>query len=165
MRSNECYVYFGLSGTAMDPGAISATLGLPASKISRAGEKLPGGRLRKESSWTLEDRLPRDARIDFEARVKDVLDQLAPCMASAGELSRKYHGTIVSVGYFHDYDPGFWLESDTVQRIASLGASVQCDFYHLIEEEPNKAPEPTPMSVTPRAPSSTSRAGHRRGSS
>src|SRR4051794_40069457 len=30
---------------------------------------------------------------------------------------------------------------------------------------PNKAPEPTTMSVTPRAPSSTSRAGHSRGSS
>jgi hypothetical protein len=30
---------------------------------------------------------------------------------------------------------------------------------------PNKAPEPTTMTVTPRAPSSTSRAGHGRGSS
>jgi len=32
-------------------------------------------------------------------------------------------------------------------------------------KKPNKAPEPTPMSVTPRAPSSTSRASHGRGSS
>jgi hypothetical protein len=155
MRSNECYVYFGLSGAVMDPASISATLGLPPSKISFAGEKLPGGRLRKESLWKLEDRLPRDARIDFEARIKDVLDQLAPCMGPAAELSRQYHGTIMSVGYFHDYDPGFWLESDTVQRIANLGASVQCDFYHLIEEEPNKAPELTPGPVTPRATEGT----------
>jgi hypothetical protein len=32
-------------------------------------------------------------------------------------------------------------------------------------KRPNKAPEPTTMTVTPRAPSSTSRAGHGRGSS
>ena len=32
-------------------------------------------------------------------------------------------------------------------------------------EKPNKAPEPTTMAVTPRAPSSTSRASHGRGSS
>jgi hypothetical protein len=33
------------------------------------------------------------------------------------------------------------------------------------KNRPNKAPEPTTMAVTPRAPSSTSRAGHGRGSS
>jgi hypothetical protein len=80
--------------------------------------------------------------------VKDVLDQLTPCIDSAAKFSREYHGTIMLVGYFHECDPGFWLEADTVQRIARLGASVQCDFYHLIDQEPNKAPEPTPTSVT-----------------
>jgi hypothetical protein len=34
-----------------------------------------------------------------------------------------------------------------------------------LRQKPNKAPEPTTMAVTPRAPSSTSRASHGRGSS
>ena len=39
------------------------------------------------------------------------------------------------------------------------------DFKMTKKTEPKQAPEPTTMAVTPRAPSSTSRASHGRGSS
>jgi hypothetical protein len=65
MSSNECYAYFGLSGPAMDPTAISTALGLAPSRIGLAGEKLRSGKVRDDSFWRLEDRIARDARIDF----------------------------------------------------------------------------------------------------
>lgn len=42
------------------------------------------------------------------------------------------------VGYFNEYDPGLWFGADTVQRIAELGAGIQCDFYHLMKPEPEE---------------------------
>jgi ankyrin repeat protein len=52
---------------------------------------------------------------------------------------------------------------------ASIGQHDDLDLFEFITREkgktPNKAPEPTTMAVTSRAPSSTSRASHGRGSS
>lgn len=151
MNCNECYSYFGLSGPSLDPDVISAILGLQPSAVGRVGEKLRTGRMRTEGYWNLHDRIPCGERVAYEERIRDVLDQIGPCLAAAADLCRQHRGTIMSVGYFREYDPGFWLEAATVQRVAQLGASIQCDFYNLIEEPPMQSPLLTPASSTPAA--------------
>ncbi len=62
----------------------------------------------------------------------------------------------------------FWLGPDAREQ-SRVGHVTLRSFLSLPvifkEEKPNKAPEPTTMAVTSRAPSSTSRARHGRGSS
>jgi hypothetical protein len=139
MSANECYAYFGLSGPSLNPEAVSAVLKLVPTKVERVGDMKRNGKKREEGAWQLNDRIPRDARVDYEARVKDVLDQLEPCLGAAASLCKTNYGMIMLVGYFNEYDPGLWLEADTVARIGRLGAAFHCDFYHLIEEQPNQA--------------------------
>jgi ribosomal protein S18 acetylase RimI-like enzyme len=59
-----------------------------------------------------------------------------------------------------------WAFNEQAKRaFATLGFRGIRERMTLAMEKPNKAPEPTTMAVTSRAPSSTSRASHGRGSS
>jgi hypothetical protein len=70
---------------------------------------------------------------------------------------------------------GYWLQSfmtaegmpEWSVKVAD-GSWIYCEAGRIVRESPrrpNKAPEPTTMAVTIRAPSSTARASHGRGSS
>ena len=71
----------------------------------------------------------------------------------------------------------FWRHEGSSDRMAKeVSAEEACEalrqfivhkfgIYRAPKQEPNKAPEPTTMAVTIRAPSSTARASHGRGSS
>jgi len=52
-----------------------------------------------------------------------------------------------------------------MERIKARKEEDKGDQYLMNPNRPNKAPEPTTMAVTIRAPSSTARASHGRGSS
>ena len=123
----------------MSPEEVSAKLGLKPSKSWRAGDPhnahpVPGKK-RTESRWQIESRIARDARAELEDHVKDVLQQLAPCLDVAASLSRQHRGLMELVGYFHEYYPGLGFEASTIQRLAVLGVEVDCDFYYLASEE------------------------------
>ena len=157
MQPNKCYAYFALRGFTMSPDEVSVALGLKASKSWRAGDshdahRIPGKK-REESHWRVESRIARDAEVPLEDYVKDVLEQLAPRFDVAASLSKSHHGLIEVVGYFHRFYPGLHFEASTLQRMAELGVEIDCDFYYLVPEEtePNQAPLPTPISVTPAA--------------
>lgn len=122
----------------MPPEEVSAALGLSPSKSWRAGDphdahRIPGKK-RDESFWRIESRIARDARVELEDHVKDVLAQLEPCFAAAASLSKKHRGLIELVGYFHEDYPGLGFEASTLQRMAALGVEVDCDFYCLAPE-------------------------------
>lgn len=128
-----------LAGLPNAPEGVSAALGLSPSKSWRAGDphdahRVPGKK-REESFWKIESRIPRDARVELEDHVKDVLAQLEPCFAIAASLSRQHRGLVELVGYFHEYYPGLGFEPTTIQRLAALGVEVDCDFYYLASEE------------------------------
>jgi len=123
----------------MAPEEVSSALCLSPSKSWRAGDphtahRVPGKK-REESFWCIESRLPRDAQVDFETHVNDVLAQLEPCFAAAASLSRQHDGVMELVGYFHKSYPGLWIDAATMQRLAALGVRLDCDFYYLAEEE------------------------------
>jgi hypothetical protein len=134
MSANECYAYFGLNGFPGSPEEISAKLGLMPTEVALAGTPIGrSGKKREVSRWCIESRLPRDAQVEFEAHVKDVLVQLTPCFEVAASLSRQHDGVMELVGYFHDSYPGLWLDSATMQQLAALGVRLDCDFYYLAE--------------------------------
>ena len=136
MRSNECYAYFGLRGFPGSPEEISAKIGLVPTKVALAGEPIGrSGKKREVSRWSIESRLPREAQVDFEAHVKDVLEQLEPSFAIAASLSRQHDGVMELVGYFHESYPGLWLDATTMQRLAALGVRLDCDFFYFAAEE------------------------------
>jgi hypothetical protein len=155
MRPNECYAYFALRGFPMKPEEVSATLGLKPSESWSAGDphRIPG-QIREDNFWRIESRIARDARVELEDHVKDVLEQLAPCFAVAASLSRLHRGLMELVGYFHEYYPGLGFEALTIQRLAALGVEVDCDFYCLAAEEEAQQgeganPSPSCVSVIP----------------
>ncbi len=144
MSANECYAYFGLNGFPGSPDEISAKLGLVPTKVALAGTQIGRSEKKREvSRWNIGSRLPRDARVDFESHVKDVLDQLEPCFSTAASLSRQHDGVMELVGYFHESYPGLWFGAATMQRLAALGVRLDCDFYYLASEAPDQFPDPS----------------------
>ncbi|MBI5382141.1 MAG: DUF4279 domain-containing protein [Opitutae bacterium] len=136
MSANECYAYFALRGFPMKPEEVSTALSLKPSDTWSAGDphRVPGKK-REYNYWRIESRIAREARVDLEDHVKDVLAQLAPCFDVAATLSKQYQGLMELVGYFHEYYPGLNFEPTTMQQLAALGVSVDCDFYYLAPNE------------------------------
>lgn len=154
MQPNKCYAFFAVRAFPMPPEEVSAALGLSPSKSWRAGDPHDGhripGKKREESFWSIESRIARDARVELEDHVKDVLEQLAPRFDVAASLSRQHRGLLELVGYFHEFYPGLGFEPSTIQRLAALGVEVDCDFYYLASEEEAQPDGTDNSGATPR---------------
>ena len=125
-KENEQYAYFSLRGdfSAVD---VTSRAGVTPRKFWQKGDLHHGGRVREESWWSLESRLPRGATL--EDHIKDVLEQLDKNEALFIELTRLHTGCMQLVGYFRDRYPGLNFEGELVAGLAKYRLSVDFDFY------------------------------------
>jgi hypothetical protein len=131
-KANEPYAYFTVVGE-LDPLEITEQMGLQPTRSWRKGEIcLPNRMERKFSRWSLASRLRREEPL--EAHVDDVIAQLKSQPESALLVSRRYEGTMQLVGYFYAFYPGLSLAKNTVQELASLELTLDCDFYYLYSD-------------------------------
>jgi len=131
---NECYAYFGISGS-FDPAEITNRVGIIPTRTAGEGESIPGSNARKKySRWSLHSRLERTATL--EMHVLDVLEQLDGNEPAFKQLSEEFGGVMELVGHFSAFYPGLFLDCQTVSRLAQYALSVDCDFY--VPELPGK---------------------------
>ena len=128
MSDDEAYAYFRISGIDQEIDALTQQMGIEPTEAKRKGEagqynpSLPDGR------WCLHSPLPR-SELDLAVHVEALLPLLEARAAAIQQLQEKYQLWLVLVGYYSSRDPGFFLSSDTVKRIAYLGLPIDCDQY------------------------------------
>jgi len=159
----ETYAYFFIHGFDCEPGDITTHLSLVPSRTWRKGDPYPR---RKDhffdyAGWQLESGLPRDT-YEMAAPVTALVDMLLARYDAFVSLPAHTKKGINCVGYYFSENPGFGLSAELAGKIAKLGLDIEFDLYNMrdsdelwfvrwSEKEPNQAPEPTPMSVTPPA--------------
>lgn len=131
-EENTFYAYFTVVGD-FEPAFITELVGIRPSDAWRKGDLHPRTSAeRKFSRWSLRSRL--ETTQPLEAHIADVLDQLDANSTAFKELCVKQGGGMQLVAYFHTFDPGLHLEKELVQRLATYGLSVDCDFYYLYSD-------------------------------
>lgn len=89
---NEQYAYFSMTGD-FDPGEISKVVGLAPTECWRKGDVNPRTQVeRKFSRRSLYSRLARTC--ELEARIANVIEQLAENRSEFKNLSLKYDGVM-----------------------------------------------------------------------
>ena len=132
-RDNEQYAYLTFTGD-FDPNTITEQLKLSPTKCWRKGDlNERNSRERKFSRWCLYSRLNTSASL--EDHVRDVLNQTAKRADDIAQLASTYNGQMQLVGYFHQFYPGFGLDSKTVSQLAELKLGIDCDFYYLYSDD------------------------------
>jgi hypothetical protein len=137
----EIYAHLELSSQEVDPDQITAQLSLQPSRSWRRGDRWREDRQREEHFWVLQT--PTRFSPHLDEPLEELLGWLAP---SADALKRLVSGPcetarICLVGYFHEANPGFYLNNATLETIAGWGLDLQLDLF-LVEgpsagEDPN----------------------------
>ena len=128
-KDNEQYAYLTVVGD-FDPATITAQLGLEPSKAWTKGERNERTHLeRKSSRWSLNSRLERSSSL--EDHLRDVLNQALPKADQIRKVGCEYQVGVQLVGYFYTDYPGFGIDREIISGLASLNASIDCDFYYL----------------------------------
>jgi len=133
-EKNRAYAYLSVSEFSCSVEELTQRIGLQPTQAWRAGEIVPPVRFpRKFSVWRLRSRLPSSEEV--ERHVVDVLNQVCGHEAVLHDIARDYKIRIQCVGYFNEYNPGFFLDADTVRRIAECGMTLDLDSYHFYTQK------------------------------
>ena len=125
----DVYAYFWVEGFECAPEEISKRLGIAPSKVHLKGEPLAGpNRFRIANSWEVLSPLPRGSEV-LDSYVEALLNLLEPCAAEIRSLSSECEVGINCVGYFFSANPGFHFSRQVLQRLSTLGVSVDFDLY------------------------------------
>jgi Domain of unknown function (DUF4279) len=136
----------GEHGQDVDLEGITHLIGVAPTKLWRAGEVLRSGRRHRRSIWWWETDDVADA--DSEAVIGVVLDTFTPRADAVREACRRWGvaahvGLAVSMHGEHQTEedgsidvivdkPGLSFGRETIERLATLGASFDVDQYVLI---------------------------------
>ena len=132
LKDNEQYAYLTVVGD-FEPATITAQVGLQPSEAWTKGERSERTHLeRKFSRWSLNSRLERSSSL--EDHLRDVLDQALPKAEQVRQVAGEYRVGVQLVGYFYTDYPGFGIDREIIAGLASLNASIDCDFYYLYSE-------------------------------
>lgn len=128
-KDNKQYAYLTLTGD-FDPETISNHLGLQPSECWKKGTRNERTHFeRKFSRWSLYSRLDKAASL--EEHVRDILVQTSGHAAAIREIGQQFKCWLQLVGYFHNDNSGFGLDSDLIAGLAEMNAGIDCDFYYL----------------------------------
>jgi hypothetical protein len=107
----------------------------------QVGDIVPPVRFpRKFSAWHLKSRLSHLKEV--ELHLIDVLDQIRGREAVFREIARQFFIRMQCVGYYKEYNPGFRLEQNIVQRLADCGMTVDLDAYYFFENKEETEDKP-----------------------
>ena len=129
VKNGPCFV---LSGD-FDPDAISARLGIEPTWTMKAGStNSETGLLIKANYWVLACG-DRDASCDVQDQVVYMLSQLENCRAEVAVLCNQYQGDLNLFACVDGNIPGFWLDANTLRKLAELNVDVDCQYIRSTE--------------------------------
>ena len=130
----ETHVTFWILGDTLDPGRVTAVLGIGPTYATRKGELTPRTRIPSPmGSWSLETE-GRLASTSLERHVAYLLDVLEPAKAQVRSFADDPSLRVE----FHCYwmsetgHGGPILSRDVLRRIADLGAGLDFDLYSAV---------------------------------
>jgi len=131
-RLNEFKAYFTITGD-FDPSEMTERIGLSPSESWKKGDRNEVSHMeRKFSRWSVYSRL--DLSRPVVEHMRDVLQQIEPYSAKLKPEISRFEAGMQTVAYFHQESPWFHFDADVVTGCASLGLSIDCDFYTLYSD-------------------------------
>ena len=128
---NDVRVYFGVFGDWADPSAVTAVVGRAPSSFKTIGTPISqmSTALRRQSVWTIESGLARNAPV--EDQLTAVLDLLEPHGDGVRKAAQSYSAGIMCASYWKTATPGVHISEEQVRRMAVLSLSFDLDMYFL----------------------------------
>ena len=127
-KPDSWYAYFHIRGS-FDLDDITRRTSVAPTKTARQGDAIgDGSKERPCSLWALYSRLEPSASL--ENHVTDVLQQLDANHEAFEKLGREFDCTLQLVGSFRNVNPGVHFDSETLQKAATYGVAIDCDFYN-----------------------------------
>jgi hypothetical protein len=132
----ELNVYFGIFKFGDDLSKVTKIIGTEPDKSWIKGEhysqKFPKA-IRTHSRWQLNSGL--DKNNSFDEHIAALLKRLEPLRDKIKILSDQFEVGICCAIYTYEANPGIHLSENIVQRIASLGLSIDFDMYCFNEDK------------------------------
>jgi hypothetical protein len=125
-------------GDALDPTELTALLATAPTVARRKGDAIPGRRRQmfaKSGLWLLESQLGEKARLND--KVKDLLDRTTDDLAIWAAVTDRFRVDLFCGIYVGEWNRGFDLSVETLQRLAERHIPVCFDIYadvHFPEE-------------------------------
>lgn len=140
MTTDIIYVRLKILSLAHTPDQITSITGLRCDQAWLAGEKRKETRIvEKCNGWILNSSLTKDASLVDQ--IENVLEQALPAAAKIRALSE--HAKVeLSCVIYSCIQPALNFERATIERICSLGASLDIDLYRLEDEHPAESDVP-----------------------
>ena len=130
--ATEIAASFTLRGSNVDPGDITAALGIVPSTTWRVGDLIPNTPMaRKDNGWRLSS--PRRASYHLEDEIKYVIDKVSSRVDAIRATIVKFRleAEIACAVYVKGDVPSMHLDNDLVRIVAELGADIDIDLYVL----------------------------------
>jgi len=118
-----------LTGNGLVPEEATALIQLAPTKTWRLGDRVQETELRrKNDGWVFA--LPKRETYDMNTLLQDLLNAIEPYTDKIREAARVFRlDAEISCGVdIRGETPAGWLASETISRIASLGASLDIDL-------------------------------------
>jgi Domain of unknown function (DUF4279) len=139
---NSAYAYLSVDEFTCSVGELNKRIGLQPTESWQVGEIVtPLPVPRKYSAWHLKSRLSASEKV--ERHVVDVLEQIQGREAVFRDIAREFSVRMQCVGYYNEYNPGFQLEANIVQRLAECGMMVDLDAYYLFDDKEEAENKPS----------------------
>ena len=134
MATNEGRVYFALDGDNFNPNELSNFLGITPTSIKLKGDTVPG-KLPKHNSWIVSSDNIINEYIDVFDMASEICKILEPKIDLIIKAKEKFDLTarlevVLTISMDKEAStPAIGFESDTVEFLGKIGASIDIDTY------------------------------------
>ena len=137
------------AGDSLDPDALSRLLGVRPTDARRKGDVIPDRRYHRIATtgmWRLEGALLESTNL--EQQVLALLDSVTGDLRTWQDITAKYRADILVGVFLTAWNRGFSLSPKISRMLSDRNIAIGFDIYSQPRKGPNKALQPTPMSVT-----------------
>ncbi len=126
----ETYGYFYVECGDVDPGTVTALLGITPSEVYRKGDPHPHlkDRYRSGGGWKLLSPLPQDSYF-LNEHLEALVDLLLPVAEKIRTMPVDFERGINCVGYYTRENPGFHLSRELQRKLVQLDLEIDFDEY------------------------------------
>ena len=131
-HANEVRVCLTLTSKKYSPEEVTLATGLQPTKTWRMEDWIVGtARSYDWNGWSLASGL--DMASELEDHLSALLTRLEPAMSALKELSCRWDLEVSCVIYAKVFVQPCHFDRETIQKLASLGAQIDVDFYCCLE--------------------------------
>lgn len=130
MTDARLEVSFNITGFTCTPEEVTARLGVTPSRVWRTGDAVGSSAIRRKfNGWLVQSTV--ETQMNLEEHVHWLLEHLPQDLSGLTEISPEWHAELACSVYVHDQTPAMALDSESLKRLAALGAGLDIDIYVL----------------------------------